>query len=112
MLKTVLLLFITSFFTSFSFAQEDEYLQSGDDIIHLTSYGEGQPVLIINGGPGMHSEGFKALAKIIGQTNKAIIYDQRGTGQSKLAKVDASTLTLDLMVEDIETIRNHFKVEK
>lgn len=80
--------------------------------IHGTTYGSGEPILIINGGPGMNSEGFSALAQELGKTNLAILYDQRGTGQSTISEVSTKTMTMDLMVEDIETIRKHFGFEQ
>lgn len=92
-------------------AQTKQNIVSGDNIIHLKTYGAGEPLLIINGGPGMNSDGFKSLAKIIGGSYKAIIYDQRGTGQSKISKIDTTTITLDSMTNDIEIIRNHLKIE-
>lgn len=81
-------------------------------IIHLKTFGKGTPILIINGGPGMNSNGFSSLAKALGEDYQAIIYDQRGTGRSTLLKIDTSTITLDLMVEDIETIRQYMGFEK
>lgn len=60
----------------------------------------------------MNSEGFRSLAAIIGKTNRAIIYDQRGTGQSIIPIVDATTITIDAMVEDIEAIRTHLDINK
>jgi proline iminopeptidase len=92
-------------------SQTDEYIQSGDNIIHFISYGEGQPILIINGGPGMSCKGFKYLANILGETHRAIIYDQRGTGQSKVSQIDENTITMDSMVKDIEVIRNHLNID-
>ena len=94
------------------FAQSEKYIASGDDIIHVTIYGSGDPILIINGGPGMSSEGFNALAKIIGRSNMAIIYDQRGTGQSKIQSINSTTITMDAMIDDIEIILNHLNIEK
>jgi proline iminopeptidase len=91
-------------------AQTEENIQSADTMIHLKIFGEGEPVLIINGGPGMNSNGFISLAKIIGETHKAIIYDQRGTGQSKMSRIDNTTITMDAMVRDIESIRKHLKI--
>lgn len=76
--------------------------------IHVTTYGVGKPILIINGGPGMNSEGFASLAQELGKTNLAILYDQRGTGQSTISEVNSETMTIDLMVSDIEAIRKHF----
>ncbi|WP_104734715.1 alpha/beta fold hydrolase [Hanstruepera ponticola] len=76
--------------------------------IHVTTFGIGKPILIINGGPGMNSEGFTSLAQELGKTNLAILYDQRGTGQSTISEVNSETMTMDLMVSDIEAIRKYF----
>ena len=110
-MKMLLLFLITSFISISIYSQTEEYIQSGNNVIHMISYGEGQPILIINGGPGMNSEGFKSLAKIIGKSNRAIIYDQRGTGQSKISMINANTITMDSMVNDIEIIRNHLNLK-
>ena len=76
--------------------------------LHGTTYGKGQPILIINGGPGMNSEGFASLAQELGKTHLAILFDQRGTGQSTMSEISSETMTMDLMVSDIEAIREHF----
>ncbi len=60
----------------------------------------------------MNSNGFISLAKIIGKSNQAIIYDQRGTGQSKMLRVDSTNITMDLMVDDIEAIKKHLNIQK
>jgi proline iminopeptidase len=50
------LFFIIIFLTStFLFCQNEESIKTGNNIIHITTYGQGQPILIINGGPGMNS---------------------------------------------------------
>ena len=105
-----LFLFLTFLISCLTIAQEVHDIEHGNNTIHLTTYGSGEPILIINGGPGMHSEGFKPLAKIIAQTNMAIIYDQRGTGRSKIPLVDTSSITIDSMVADIEVIRNYLNL--
>lgn len=73
---------------------------------YYRSFGSGQAILIINGGPGMSSEGFATIAQKIADLGyHTIIYDQRGTGRSALAVRDTSTITMDVMVEDIENLR-------
>ncbi len=75
-------------------------------------FGKGQPILIINGGPGMNSDGFDDIAKRISDLHcQTIIYDQRGTGKSKLERIDSTTITMDLMVEDIENLRKKLKIK-
>ncbi|RYZ16529.1 MAG: alpha/beta fold hydrolase [Chitinophagaceae bacterium] len=75
------------------------------------TFGSGAPVLIINGGPGISSEGFAEIAGLLAKGNRSIIYDQRGTGRTVLPRKDASTLTIALMAADIEALRQHLGYE-
>ncbi len=71
-------------------------------------FGEGKTsILIINGGPGMNSRGFETFAKQLSNryNSQVIIYDQRGTGKSILKVTNASNVSLDLMIADIEALR-------
>ena len=111
-MKTTLFLLLNLVVSGLLYAQEEDYIKTGDGTIHITTYGEGQPILIINGGPGMNSEGFRALAEIMGISNRAILYDQRGTGESSIPTIDRNSITMDAMVNDIEMIRNHLKIEQ
>lgn len=95
------------------FAQTDGYSINVDGSkTYYRIFGNGSPILIINGGPGMNSNGFETLAKDLAVKNQTILYDQRGTGKSKLSKVDASTVNMDVMVADIESLRKQLKIEK
>lgn len=75
--------------------------------IFYRTYGTGKPLLIINGGPGMNSDGFQGLATALSSDFRTIIFDQRGTGKSVLKKVDSTTITMVLMISDIESLRKH-----
>jgi len=76
-----------------------------DGRTYVKTIGKGNPVLIINGGPGLDSEGFKSLADGLSDEYQMILFDQRGTGKSPLAQLDSTTLKLDSMVMDMEHIR-------
>lgn len=105
--------FILLFVFSFSFSQTEEVIRSGNSNLHYKTFGSGKPILIINGGPGMNCEGFSYLAKELAKQNfQTIIYDQRGTGKSDVEKLNEVTVTMDLMVQDMENLRNHLKIEK
>lgn len=107
------ILFILTLFCSNLQGQVAHTAASKGVNIHYTSFGAGPPVLIINGGPGFSSEGFIPLAKKIAKEGyQTILYDQRGTGQSFMDKTDSSTITMDLMVEDIEAIRLKMGMEE
>ena len=106
-------LLLMLFLNAFGFAQTEETIISGDSKLHYKTFGHGKPILLINGGPGMDSEGFDYLAKKIAKKNfKTIIYDQRGTGKSTVDNPNNQTITMDLMVEDIENLRKHLKINQ
>ena len=76
--------------------------------------GDGPPLLVLNGGPGVSSAHFAFLAGQLAGLDggrRVILFDQRGTGRSKLGELDETTVNLELMVEDIEALRRHLGVE-
>jgi proline iminopeptidase len=93
-----------------SIAQTEGFVQNKNARIYYRLYGKGNPLLIINGGPGLNSDGFVGLAKDLSAGNQTIIYDQRGTGKSTVSPVDSSTITMQLMVEDMEVLRKHLGI--
>lgn len=111
-IKCFLVLFLIQIESEFSFAQIGDVLENEDSKIHYQTFGTGKPILIINGGPGMSSEGFIPLAKRLAKNYKTIIYDQRGTGLSTVETVGSTTITMDLMVDDIEALRKHLGYEE
>jgi proline iminopeptidase len=61
----------------------------------------------------MNSDGFVEIAKEISALNyQTIIYDQRGTGNSKIGILDSSNITMELMAEDIENLRKKLNINK
>jgi proline iminopeptidase len=92
-------------------AQTEGITNNGKAKIYYRVFGTGKPILIINGGPGMNSNGFADLAQRLAINNQTIIYDQRGTGQSTLDKIDSSTISMKLMTEDIEVLRKHLNIK-
>jgi proline iminopeptidase len=74
--------------------------------------GEGPPVLLINGGPGWSSDHMRGVAERLAPSRRVVVYDQRGTGRSGLAAVDTSTVSLALMIADIEALREHLGIDR
>lgn len=93
-----------------SLQAQSRFVDSDGSKIHYQTFGDGKPILIINGGPGMSSRGFVPLAEKLSETHRTIIFDQRGTGWS-LYPANAKTITMDKMVGDIETLRQHLKID-
>lgn len=104
-MKIIKSILFCTLFWSFAFAQSGEFKTS------YHTFGTGTPILIINGGPGFSSEGFKDLAKKLSTSNQVILYDQRGTGQSMLPEISSETISMDLMVQDIEDLREKLEID-
>jgi len=111
-MKRTFFIFTFLLFASLAFGQQSGYVENGDCKTYFRTFGAGKPLLIINGGPGMNSDGFLPLAKTLSTNNQTIIYDQRGTGKSVLQQVDGNTFTMKLMTQDIERLRRHLNIEK
>ncbi len=97
---------------SISFAGNDGYIKTQQGTLHYITYGSGEPLLIVNGGPGLNCNGFESVAELFADHYQTILFDQRGTGGSTLDKTDSTTVTLDLMAQDMETLRKHLKINK
>lgn len=96
----------------FAFCQNDKQVKVKDGIIHYKVFGQGEPILIINGGPGLDCEGFVPLAKLLSDKYQTILFDQRGNGGSTLNHLDSTTITMKLMAEDIEAIRKDLNIHQ
>ena len=108
-------IFLVAFllFLGKTFAQTEGYAKNNDSsLTYYKTFGKGEPLLIINGGPGMNSNGFADMAQTLSKNQETIIYDQRGTGKSKLNKLDSSTVSMKLMADDLESLRKHLKIKK
>jgi proline iminopeptidase len=111
-MKGLYLYAILQLMQTIALAQQEATINTKDSKIYYRIYGKGNPILIINGGPGMNSNGFVNLAIRLSKNHQTIIYDQRGTGKSTLIKTDSSTITMKLMIEDLEILRKHLKIKK
>jgi proline iminopeptidase len=112
-MRKLLILFLLGLsFSVKGICQENGFVETNDGVIHYEKFGNGEPLLIINGGPGLDCEGFVPLAELLSDKYMTIIFDQRGTGKSELKQVDSTTVTMKLMTEDIESIRKYFEIDK
>lgn len=74
--------------------------------------GKGEPFIMLHGGPGMYHDELFPFFLDFAKSNKVIFYDQRGNGKSTLKKIDSTTFTVELMVEDLEGLRKEFGIDK
>ena len=90
--------------------REHQVLSQGVNISYRV-FGQGDPLLIINGGFGLDSVGFEGLAHELGKRFMTILFDRRGVGKSTMNKISHQNMTMDLLVADIESIRQDLKLD-
>jgi proline iminopeptidase len=72
----------------------------------------GDYVLVLSGGPGEDIHSMQGIADELGKKYRCIMWEQRGTGRSKLPRYDSSTINLNAYIEDIEALRTQLHAEK
>ena len=72
---------------------------------------EGEPVVLIHGGPGFTSDYLADDLTTMARSRSLLVYDQRGIGRSTLVS-DSTALAAQRYVEDLEAIRKHFGLEQ
>jgi proline iminopeptidase len=72
----------------------------------------GDYVLVLSGGPGEDIDSMQGVADELGKKYRCIMWEQRGTGRSKLPRYDSSTINLKAYIEDIEALRKQLHADK
>ena len=88
--------------------------QSDDGVtLHYERIGKGKrPIVLLSGGPGFSSEYMRPIAQRLSKKHSFVLFDQRGTGKSKLETYDVTTLDHKKLVADLEALRRELKLEK
>ncbi len=107
-----ILLFIPVFFAFLNLPGQDLKVSSHGLDIHYRVFGEGPPLLIIGGGPGDVAGRYLGLCELLAQNARCILVEQRGTGQSMPAELNASTISIALTLDDFEAIRGQLGLKQ
>lgn len=92
---------------------KEEYIDVGDGhVIYVEQSGNpnGQPVIYFHGGPGGHTKP-KNRQFFNPEKYHVIMFDQRGCGKSEFKDLLEHNTTADIL-EDVEKIRKHLKIDK
>lgn len=103
---------IISLTTLYSSAQKSDSIVLKNAVLYYYSYGSGDPVIILSGGPGVSAHQEDDLAKELSKKYRAILFDQRGTGRSWTEPFDSTTINLTAALNDLDTLRQHLKQKK
>lgn len=73
--------------------------------------GEGDPVIVVHGGPGLDHAYLQPGLDVLATRHTLVYYDQRGSGRS-VAALDPTGISFDAFVEDIEALRQALGFER
>ena len=79
--------------------------------LHVRDFGEGPPVLLLTGGPGFAGSTFEDTARHLAKKHRVILPDQRGTGRSGPTPFEATSLTIESAVRDLEELRKKLELD-
>lgn len=79
--------------------------------LHYRVDGDGRPLVILHGGPGLSSSYLAPDLLFLADHYRLVSYDQRGSGRSTVV-TDPARLTLEHHVDDVDAVRRHFGLER
>ncbi len=82
------------------------YLFRNDVALAYRTFGKGEPLFLLNGGPGFPSNHFLDLARKLADQRTVVLFDQRGTGYSSMIS-GRTSIDMSSMVDDLEALRKH-----
>ena len=89
-------------------AAEGTVPRDGFDLHYRTS-GSGTPAILLSGGPGLDVDYMAGVIEHLPPSYMSILFEQRGTGRSRPAKVSRENMTLPLVIDDLEALRVQLK---
>lgn len=92
-----------------SVVKQERQVESAGASLFVEAMGEGEPIIIIHGGPGLDHSYFLPYLEPLAKEYRLIFYDQRASGRSTAG--DSSTFTMAQFVDDIDAIRKAFDYE-
>jgi proline iminopeptidase len=83
---------------------ESGFVDANGVLIYYEALGQGQPLLILHGGPGASHDYFLPYLLPLARTNRVVFIDERGSGKSEKLE-NPRSYTVENMVEDVEAVR-------
>lgn len=80
--------------------------------LHYDVVGKGTPVVLLSGGPGFSPDYLRPIAERLAGSHSFVLFHQRGTGRSKIAEYNATTMALPRLAADLEELRRGLGIEK
>jgi proline iminopeptidase len=90
---------------------EDGFVDANGVLIYYTAFGQGDPLVVVHGGPGASHDYLLPGLLPLARTNRLVFIDERGSGKSERLE-DPTGYTVEAMVEDVEAVRRELHLGK
>ena len=112
MTQRLLILFTLLLLCKYGQCQQADSIVLNDAVLYYYTYGNGEPIILLSGGPGSASHQIDNVAMELGKKYKTVLFDQRGTGKSWTKPFDTTTINIDQAIEDLDLLREHLHIDK
>ena len=111
-IKNIALIILSLYSFSLVAQIDSGYVEVKKAKIFYRIWGEGEPLVFLNGGPGFSSAGYESYGEALSEHRQVILFDQRGTGKSYLKNKKNRNVYISHMVKDLEKLRGHLNIDK
>jgi proline iminopeptidase len=98
--------------TSIQAVRERKLSRNGLDLFFRIVGDKGPLVIILAGGPGADPGYMQPVFTELSKNYQCVVFEQRGTGRSKLRTYDFRTVNFQAYLEDLEALRTELKQKK
>lgn len=91
---------------------QEHVLETPDVNLAWYEAGSGPPVIFLHGGPGYDHHLLRPMVAPLTEHFRCILYDQRGSGRSAVEHLDAATLDVERLIDDLDALRTHLDLER
>ncbi len=91
--------------------EEAGYITANGADFYYQSFGNGEPLIVLHGGPGLDHTYFLPQMQELASNYRLIFYDQRACGRSSIS-VQPETISMDGFVEDLEALRQQMGLDQ
>lgn len=92
-------------------AQKLDSIKYTNGYLYYHTYGEGEPVIILSGGPGNSCLQQQEVAIALSKNYRSILLEQRGTGLSIPSPFDSTTINMQAALEDLTRLLDQLAVK-